>query len=314
MKNLQPLRRWLTMQFALAASMPLVVVAAIVWLSLLPQMRTEIGVRHQALARSIAGQVTTHLLGAERELRALAGYIRILGKQWPKFWYTLLDSHAHSGDVFEAIYIADREDKVYTVGLPQTRRDSREDILGLDLSRRAFISEARASNDGVWSETFLSTVSARLAVAWAIPLAADRVVIGEITIDRLSVFISHLPAESGLFTMILDRRGRIIADSRGVSGAEQFNMNYLPIVRDARSGHSVTKDFEFDNKAFIGTVVGVKELGWSVLVAQPHGQAFQQISFTLWVVAAGLVLALSLAVGAGYLLARDWDPSANDEY
>ena len=293
------------MQFALAASVPLAAVAILIWLSLLPQMRTEIGIRHQALARSIAGQVTTHLLGAERELRALAEYIGILGIQWPKFWFTLLDAHAGTGDVFEAIYIADLADLVYTVGLPQARRDSREDILGLDLSRRAFIRKARARNEGVWSETFLSTVSARLAVAWAIPLAADRVVIGEITIDRLSEFISHLPAESGLFTMILDRRGRIIADSQRTSGGQQFNLNYLPIVRDALQGRLVTRDFELEGKQFIGTVVGVKELGWTVLVAQPHGEAFQQITSTLWVVAAGLVFALLLAFGAGWLLARD---------
>ena len=101
MKYVQPLQRWLTLQFALAASVPLATVALLVWLMLLPQMRTEIGIRHQALARSIAGQVTTHLLGAERELRALAGYIDLLGKQWPNFWFTLLDSHAGTGDVFE---------------------------------------------------------------------------------------------------------------------------------------------------------------------------------------------------------------------
>lgn len=293
------------MQFALAASVPLAAVAVVVWLSLLPQMQTEIGIRHQALARSIAGQVTTHLLGAERELRALAEYIRVLGKQWPKFWYSLLDSHAGSGDVFEAIYLADLADTVYTVGLSKARRDRREDILGLDLSRRAFIREARARNEGVWSEPFLSTVSARLAVAWAIPLTADRLVVGEITIDRLSEFISHLPAESGLLTMILDRRGRIIADSRRISGGQQLNLNYLTIVHDVPEGRSVTQDFEFQGKKFIGTVVRVKELGWKVLVAQPHAEAFKQITFTLWVVAAGLVLALFLAVGAGYLLARD---------
>jgi PAS domain S-box-containing protein len=293
------------MQFALAASVPLAAVAVLVWLVLVPQMHTEIGIRHQALARSIAGQVTTHLFGAERELSALAEYIGIQGKQSVPFRFDLLDSHAGTGDVFEAIYIADPADLVYTVGLSRTRRDSREDILGLDLSRRVFIGEARARNEGVWSETFLSTVSARLAVAWAVPLTADRVVIGEITIDRLSEFISHLPAESGLFTMILDRRGRIIADSRHTSGGQQSNLNYLPIIREALRGHPVTRGFELEGKQFIGTVVGVKDLGWTVLVAQPHGEAFQQITSTLWVVVAGLVFALLLAIGAGWLLSRD---------
>jgi PAS domain S-box-containing protein len=306
MKSIRPLRRLLAMHFALAASVPLAAVAVLVWLSLLPQMRTEIGIRHQALARSIAGQVTTYLLGAERELRALAEYIGIQDKKPAPFWFELLDSNAGTGDVFEAIYIADQDDLVFTVGLSQARRESREDILGLDLSRRAFIHKARVSKEGVWSETFLSTVSARLAVAWAFPLYDDQVVIGEITIDRLSEFISHLPGKSGLFTMILDRRDRIIADSQDTSGGQQSNLNYLPILHDALVGHPVTRDFELEGKQFIGTAVGVKELGWTVLVAQPHGEAFQQITSTLWVVAAGLVFALLLAVGAGWLLSRDF--------
>ena len=122
MKSVQPLQRWLTLQFVLAASVPLAVVAVLVWLMLLPQMRTEIGIRHQALARSIAGQVTTHLLGAERELRALAEYIDILGKQWPQFWFKLLDSHAGAGDVFdEEPDLPTATSRSPTVTVPQTR-------------------------------------------------------------------------------------------------------------------------------------------------------------------------------------------------
>jgi hypothetical protein len=44
----------------------------------------------------------------------------------------------------------------------------------------------------VWLETFLSTVSSRLAVAVTVPLPG-RVSIGEIALNRLSEFIVRLP-------------------------------------------------------------------------------------------------------------------------
>lgn len=241
-RKLRPLRRWLALQFALVAGMPLVVVAALVWLSLLPQMRTDIAVRHQTLARAIAGRVAAHLLGADHALRALADYIDTQGPQPAQTWVPLLDAEAGTGDLFEAIYIADETRAVHAVGLAETWRNKRDDLIGLDLSRRGFIGEAPLLQKEVWSETFLSTVSSRLAVALAIPMGY-RVMIGEITIERLSQFISQLPVEPGLFTMIVDRQGRTVADSRPGYGGRQVDASILGIMQeqpDVQAGLTMT--------------------------------------------------------------------------
>jgi PAS domain S-box-containing protein len=301
MPKLRPLRRWLTLQFALVASMPLVVVAALVWLSLLPQMRTDIAVRHQALARAIAGRVAAHLLGADHALKALADYIDAQDPDLARFWIPLMDAQAGNGDVFEAIYIADENRAVHAVGLPQGRRSKREDLIGLDLSRRDFVSEAPLLKKEVWSETFLSTVSSRLAVALAIPMGY-RVMIGEITIERLSQFISQLPVEAGLFTMIIDRQGRTIADSRPGFGGRQVDSSIHAILSDELNPGTTT--FEMDGKALIGTVVPVEQVGWKVLVAQPYPEAFRLITTTMTMLAASLAISLLLAFAAGWLEAR----------
>jgi PAS domain S-box-containing protein len=283
--------------------MPLMVVAALVWFVLLPQMRTDMAVRHQALAQAIAGRVAAHLLGADHALRSLADYIDTQGPQPAPFWIPLLDAEAGSGDVFEAIYIADENNAVYAVGLPQTRRNKRDDLIGLDLSRRGFVGEAQMHKRKVWSETFLSTVSSRLAVAVAVPLR-HRVMVGEITIERLSQFISQLPVEAGLFTTIIDRQGRTIADSRPGFSGRQVDSSIHAILSDELNPGTTT--FEMDGKVLIGTIVAVEHVGWTVLVAQPYPDAFRLITTTMRMLTASLAISLLLAAIAGWLQARSF--------
>ncbi len=304
MGSRQPLSRWIALRFALVAALPLLVVCALVWLMIVPEMNRDIGVRYQALARAIAGQVEAHLLGAQRELGAIGNYIGTQEVSPPPRFFSLLDVHVGSGDVFEAIYVADIRDSILTVGLSPMRRGNRDVLLGLDLSQRSFLKEVRGNGGEVWSETFLSTVSGTLAVALAIPLG-ENVLIGEIAIDRLSEFISHLPAGQGVLTTIIDRRGRIIADSQRALGGQMLRRNTLELVADTNAHAAAMQEFELEGTPYIGAVVDVSRVGWKVLVAQSHSDAFRHLTDTLWLLGAGLVIALLLSFGAGWGLSRD---------
>ncbi len=181
--------------------------------------------------------------------------------------------------MFAAIYIADPDDAVYAVGLPQARRGQRSDLLGLDLSKLAVVREARERNEEVWSGTFLSTVSGRLAVTLAIPVAGQ-VLVGEIAIDRLSAFIGRSPAESGVLTMILDRQGQIIAHSQHALSGQQLNLSHLPIVRDALRKPLTTHGFDFD---FDGeTVLPPAVLSWMARRSSAPRSAFRNWAGSCW--------------------------------
>jgi len=67
MKSPWPLRRYLSLQFVIIAVLPLVIIALLVWLFLTPQMRIQIGTQHQAIARAIAGRISAHLMGGQRQ-------------------------------------------------------------------------------------------------------------------------------------------------------------------------------------------------------------------------------------------------------
>ncbi|MDS4031821.1 MAG: PAS domain S-box protein, partial [Candidatus Contendobacter sp.] len=304
MFSARPLRLWLALRIMLAGLVPLAVVAALILGVLLPQLRADLEIHYQTLARAIAGQIEIHLLGAERELRVVAEDLRNHQRGLPaSHWFSHLDAHAETGYMFAAIYIIDSDDSTYSVGLPQAERHHRDDLLGLDLAKWAILREARERNEAVWSETFLSAVTGQLAVALAIPVA-EHTLVGEIAIDRLSKFIGRSPAESGIVTMILDRQGQIIAHSRAALNGQQPSLGHLPIVRDASEGRFATRSFEWDGERFVGIPVTVPQLDWIVLVAQPRSEAFRPFLSTLWVLVAGVLVALPLATLVAWGLAR----------
>jgi hypothetical protein len=127
------------------------------------------------------------------------------------------------------------DNSLYAVGLPLALRGQRDDLLKLDLSRWAVVREAREHRHVVWSEVFLSAVSARLTVSLAIPVG-EQLLVGEVAIDRLSEFLGRLPGDSGMVTMIFDRRGQVIAHSQPRLGGQQLNLGHLPIVERALQG------------------------------------------------------------------------------
>ncbi len=305
MKNGMPLSRLMGLQSVIVAIVPLILVAALLWLLVIPGIRDEVGVRHQVLASSISGRITTYLQGAEHELLALADYIVSRGTQPQSYWSNLLDTHVGEGDIYEAMYIATSSGSVTAVGLPLKRRSRRIDLIGLDLSRRPFFREAKSNHNITWSETFLSTISERLAVALAIPIE-EKVLIAEIAIDRLSDFISFMPGKADFLIMITDDRGKVISDSAHAFGGQSLDPNQVPIMHKGLTEELGTKNFQLGHAQYICTVVTVDKFGWKVLVAQRSQEAFRQVTATLWMVGTGILLALALAVAASWFLARSF--------
>ncbi len=303
-----PLRRYLSLQFGIIAASPVIVIAFLFWLFLMPQMRADVGIKQRALARAISGQISAHLMGGQRQLMALSKYVESLGPHPATGLFSLLDTQCGEGELFETIYIAGPDETIYSLGLSHKRRSNRNDLLGLDLSGRAFYHEARMTQVSTWSETFLSTASSHLAVALAIPLA-ERMIIGEITLGQLSEFISHLPAGAELLTIVLDRNGRVVADSRKLLRGQQLNLDMMtqstPQVNRGAEARLVSTPFELNGQRLIGTVVEIETLGWRVLVAQPIHKAYGPLK------AAFIMSAMGLAVTLALVLVLAWFRAGN---
>jgi len=303
MKSPIPLKGYLALLFGVVAIPPIITIAVLAWFFVMPSIQSRTGNQHQALARSIAGQISTYLEGGERQLTALAEYLQDRKDQPDTETVRLLDAQCGNGEFFETLFIIDNtETVIQSVGLPTSRRTNREDYIALDLSGQKYAAPAKDPMGPTWSQTFLSTVSSRMAVALTIPLA-DGSIIGEITLDRLSAFIRQLPVESEYLTMVIDSRGQIVADSRNLRWGEVLPTEFSLLKVPAGENQAATRTFELDGEGMLGTLVEMNAAGWKVLVAQPIRLAFQPIRDTFTLIALGVAVALGLVLSISWLLA-----------
>ena len=140
MASPKALLRHLTVHLGWVTALQLITVTALVWWILIPQMGDDIRSSHRALARSVfrgSGGLSKRRRSSDFGPRA--DFIRSRGDQSGEDWNDFLDAQCGRGTFFEAIYLVDlKKEKVVSIGLPQRRRRSREDLLGLDLSGPKF--------------------------------------------------------------------------------------------------------------------------------------------------------------------------------
>ena len=303
MKSQLSLRVFLLLQFGAVAALPVAIIAILVWQLVVPQMHTIVATHYQTLARAVAGQISSHMMRGQHQLVALAGYIQTMKSRPAAHLNALLDAQCGNGELFEAVYITANQTKtISNVGLARPNRFRRDDFLGMDLSGCGFSNAPPTPGKVSWSEIFSSTASRRPAVALNVSLEADRI-IGEITLDQLSDFISQLPLRAGLYTMVLDRQGRIVTASKRFQKGKRLNLADLPPSDSVAETPSAAKVFQLGDTSYLGTMVNVDPLGWRVVVAQPVQHAFKPLHTTLVLIIGGLGVALMLALAAAWLQA-----------
>jgi hypothetical protein len=100
--------------------------------------------------------------------------------------------------------------------------------------------------------------------------------------------IAHLPARSGWVVAIIDRIGRVIADSHHAVGGQIIPLRPSTPVDGAEPGNVSARVFQLEGGEYIGSIVDISEIGWKELVAQLRSEAFLQISSTFWAVCSGV--------------------------
>nr|WP_319492856.1 ATP-binding protein [uncultured Desulfobacter sp.] len=296
------LKNYLSRHFAVVAILPVVTIACLTYSFMLPAIKDRTGFQNHAMARSIAGQISAHLSCGKRQISAIAEYLsnrQIRNHMAP---VDLLDAHCSTGDFFEALFVIDnKEGVVQTAGLSESLRPKRSDFIGMDFSGRTFLHPLKKSAEPEWSQIFLSTISSRPAVAVIIPLLKG-VIIGEMPLDKLSAFISHLPVESELLTFVIDERGTVLADSSGQYWGQILKADFITGTESDTGSRSVSKTFEFNGRRMLGTMANMDESGWKIVIAQPFSKAFQSLWEILSLIALGLFLALILSLSIGWIL------------
>ena len=303
MRSRIPLKGYLSLHFGAVAILPVVIIFFLVWFFVMPAMQTRTTIQHQTMARAIAGQISAYLEGGTRQLTALAESLQKRGIGSDQNVVDLLDAQCGSGAFFEALFVVDSQNLVVkTVGLARSRRTNRADYIGLDFSGRSFAGAVKLLKTAFWSQTFLSTVSSRMAVALIVPLGDDFMV-GEITLGNLSEFISLLPLEAELVTLVIDAGGLIVADSQRRRSGQVLSVDFSSANEPLGDNLPASSTFQLDGVEMLGTAVQMSAVGWKVLFAQPVKKAFQPLRNTFALIGLGMAIALGLALFIAWLLA-----------
>ena len=289
-------------QLGLAALLPLLAVAAFIMVWVGPQLHDDLEAQQGAQAGTMAGQIETHLLGAERELASLAAVVAA-GARSPRELDQLFDAVVRSGELYEAVYLLGPELKVSGLGLPVARRQARDDLRVVDGSRREFVRTALAEQTAVWSPTSLSAVSGRLTVAVALP-AGSGVLVGELALGQVSSFLRKLRDATGSLALVVDPFGRVIAHPDPSYDGRQISLAGLDPVRNAFASGAALGHATLDGEPLVGAALKIRQTSWAVFVGQPEAVVYRSIDVIRLAMLVGLLFALGLATVAAALAAR----------
>jgi signal transduction histidine kinase len=302
------LRTVLTLRFVALILLPLLIIAAVIWLLLLPRMTERVAAEHRALATALAYEAERYL---EQPVRALRGAAVTLSQEKEKdrqpgstLPNRLLESLVQGGDMLEGAYALDARGHLIEIALASGLSRNIGNYIGLDLSANPLSGEAHRSGRKTFSESYLSGVTEQVTVAATVP-AGERLLVAEIGLRRLSDFVRRVATSADMRLIVVDGRGQIVAHPDAALASQQLNIGNLSILtqtRGSRTG-SVTAVFEFDGRKVLGTTYTIGGTEWVVLVTEPLARVHQPI----WEILYGLLLAglvsMVLAIGVGILMA-----------
>jgi signal transduction histidine kinase len=281
------LRTVLTLRFVALILLPLLIIAAVIWLLLLPRMTERVAAEHRALATALAYETERYL---EQPVRALRGAAVTLSQEKEKdrrpgsmLPNRLLESLVLGGNVLEGAYALDARGHLIEIALASGLSRKIDNYIGLDLSANSLSGEAHRSGRKVFSESYLSGVTEQVTVAATVP-AGERLLVAEIGLRRLSDFVRRVATSAEMQLIVVDGRGQIVAHPDAALASQQLNIGNLSILtqtRGSRTG-SVTAVFEFDGRKVLGTTYAIAGTEWTVLVTEPLAHVHQPIREILY--------------------------------
>jgi len=288
------LRKALTLNFILAAIVPLAITGLIALHIFSRTIEREISTGNIQVARALAGEVERFLAEPVRILELVnerAAFQRKEGRTPPPDAF--LNLLVGRFPVFERIEIVDEHGVIRHVAPPNPER------IKTFLSGQPFFEDARATRHPVFSETFVSSATGRPTIALVIP-GKKSFAVGYLNLAALNGIVDHVILGKGAYAVISDRLGRIIAhpDERLVE--ERVSIKNIEPIRRALTGQRGTFRYTFQDQKKIGSTAVVFATGWVVLVCQPEKEAFAAVTeirnFLLAAVLAIAVMALFWAV------------------
>ena len=297
------LRTSLALLLASATLLSFTVVASIILLVRLPQVEQRAREQAYTMAVETNRLLDAYIESVEHQIEPLVYAVQ--AGRTPADLKFLLDAIVVSGATFDSLTLVGADGRVEAYGLPRQRVvPTGMALRGLDLSANRLYraQKARLRPDGVppdalWSDTYLSVLSGDLTVGVAM-VAGSRIVIGELSRDRLLKIMKTIGYTDEASVLVLDRRGKRLA-STDPRPLPLTDFGGYPAFQAISRGQPPPPYVEvLGRRVLVGGVVSPK-LGWVIAAALPSGMALYSYRLTVLIVLLGyggsLLLSLVLA-------------------
>lgn len=303
----KPLKRSLTSSFVIVTLLPMLVISFLVLYDLMGERARDIDEKSLMLAKAVSGQIEGFLREPLATLQSIGGVLRAHPDMRDSEIQNLLDTIVDNSNLFESIYIIDKEGNTRFIGLRPERIDLKKDFLGINLSHRPFFKETSDTGEPAWSDTFFSVISGEISLALTYPVG-DGMLVGNFSIRPLTEFVQKLQGSDNIIISVVDRTGTTIAHPDPALAAQQVHVGHLAPVQAALEDKEVTLHYIFDQQDYLGSSVPIPGPNWAVLVSQPSVDAYRQVRNTGYLFAAGglgaLLLSIIFALSKTFRLSR----------
>lgn len=297
------LRMSLSLLLASAALLSFTVVATLILLLRLPQVEQR--GREQALdtAQQANRLLDRYIESVEHQIAPLLHALQ--AGRAPAELQFLLEAIVGEGATFDSLTLVGADGRVEAYGLPSRRVVTRGMALrGLDLSaNRLYRAQRALQRPGapvpppLWSDTYLSVLSGQMSVGVAM-VVGSRMVIGELSPERLLTIMKAIGHTGEASVLVLDRRGKRLASSHP-QPLPVNDFGAYPAFQAIAQGKVPPPYVDvLGQRLLVGGEVSSR-LGWVIVGVMPSGMAHYNYRLTVLLVVLGyggsLLISLALA-------------------
>lgn len=266
---------------------------------LMPQTEKEAEERQAQLALAIRDQVEASIASTRF---IVAGAARVFANSASDSATDLsarLDAFVDAGRGLAAVYLLDSQGAIISAGLPADYRLLRSDLIGTDLSMHSLWRAAQSTSEASWTDTFMSPLNADSTIAVAYRFGAYTV-IAELTLDDIVSWAHGVGESSSVTMLILDRRGRVQADSSGTPALRYHDFSAYDFIRAYNQEDIPFVHFKLNGEPMIGSVLRIPTLEWRVMVMRTEEGAYRLVRTASMIMLAALFTAVIFGLaGAG---------------
>lgn len=289
----RPLANELLRQLVFVAMIPILVTALYFSIELLPRLQKDIIDKQQSIAVLISQQTVARMHSSEGEIKMFASLNK---NTQDRPIEPLFESFVSQSEIFDTIYLLDQDGTITNIAIKGMDSEQASRIYQqMDMSRTSIYNANVPIEAEGWSKVFLSVVSGRLSTAFVTRLNG-KLLIAELAINRLPQLSQDL-SKRGVLVMLLDGDQQLIAHPNPDLSQQQINLSNLELLSINSTESINSGDFIFRQERYFGSHVTMKELGWSVIIAENRDQINAELYNTVlfWLLAMLVILAVAIA-------------------